>query len=190
MLRAISSSKKGRGGAILALLGLLWTTLWGVFQVWQAVDFLPSHLMWLWGVVNSPWGPIVLLVLGLIVMFQVVTARLPRIQELETQEQRREQEALDAYAAQMNRWLHDQNRPLRGLPQEDEVRTSAQEATLAILEKVGPEGKRRVMRYLHSQKLVEGENPIISLGDADLSGANLADMKLVGTNFKGANLSD
>lgn len=105
--------------------------------------------------------------------------------EPETPEQRRrkdeyqewrEQDALEAYRTQMEQWLHDQSRPLRNLERDDEVRASAQERTLTVLERLGPNGKRNVLRFIHRHRLIVDGNAILSMDGADLSGANLSRM--------------
>lgn len=109
-----------------------------------------------------------------------------RTQELEAQDRQREQDALDAYFAQMEQWLHDQSRPLRESTGDDEVRTSAQERTLRVLQGVGPDGKRRVIRFLHGHGLINGRVPVVYMHDADLSGASLSRMNLTDVNLDGA----
>lgn len=109
-------------------------------------------------------------------------------QGLETKERWREQDALDAYLNQMQQWLDDEDRPLATLPCEDSRRKMARTRTLAILKRLGPNGKRDVLQFLHEHELIKGDGPVVRLGTADLSNANLARMVLVDANLSGANL--
>ena len=103
-----------------------------------------------------------------------------------------EQDALDRYFAQMEQWLHGPDAPLR---QDDSVRVSAQERTLGILPGSSPDGKRRVMRFLHKHELIKVGTAMISLTNADLSKANLSGLRLTGAllvkvKFRNADLTD
>jgi uncharacterized protein YjbI with pentapeptide repeats len=66
---------------------------------------------------------------------------------------------------------------------------------LRILAGLNPDGKRRVMRFLHRHELIEVGTAIISLANADLSRANLSGRRLTGAllvkaNLRNADLSD
>lgn len=112
-----------------------------------------------------------------------------KVQELETQERWRGQDALDKYLDQMLQWIDDENRPLATLSYDDPRRKMARTQTLAILNRLDPNGKREVVRFLHEHGLIRGKPSVVPLYGADLSDANLTEMDLRGTNFDGANLS-
>ena len=118
--------------------------------------------------------------------------RVARRNRIDPEDQRREQDALDKYFAQMEQWLRGPEAPLR---QDDSVRVSAQERTIGILPGLSPEGKRRVVRFLHRHELIKVGTARISLAHADLSSANLSglglqDSLLTGASLRDANLSD
>src|SRR5215218_1706558 len=104
----------------------------------------------------------------------------------------REQDTLDRYFAQMEQWLHGPDAPLR---RDESVSVSAQERTLGILPGLSPDGKRRVIRFLHKHELIKVGTAIISLANTDLSRANLSGLRLTGSllvkaNLRNADLSD
>jgi uncharacterized protein YjbI with pentapeptide repeats len=110
-------------------------------------------------------------------------------QELETQERRRRQDALDAYFNRMQQWLSDEDRPLATLPHNEQRRMMARTRTLEVLRNQDPDGKRSVVRFLYEHELITKEQPVISLHGADVSGANLVDMDLRNINLSNVNLS-
>jgi uncharacterized protein YjbI with pentapeptide repeats len=94
---------------------------------------------------------------------------------------------LQSYLGEMRELLLD--RGLRDAKDsESEVRRLARARTLTVLQALGPDRKRSLIRFLWEADLIRGEHPIISLYNADLSGANLSNMNLILTNFVGANL--
>jgi hypothetical protein len=102
---------------------------------------------------------------------------------------------LDAYLAQMEQWLHGPDAPLTQSPPDERIRVSAQERTTGILPGLSPDGKRRVMRFLHRHELIKVGTAMISLANADLSRANLSGLRLTGAllvkaNFRNADLTD
>jgi uncharacterized protein YjbI with pentapeptide repeats len=106
--------------------------------------------------------------------------------ERELAEQRAQDEALQAYLDQMSGLLLE--RDLRVSEKGSEVRTLARARTLTVLGRLDPSGKTALTQFLIEADLVQrvdGRDPIISLRDADLSGANL-----YGANLRNANLSN
>jgi hypothetical protein len=95
-------------------------------------------------------------------------------------------ETPDEYFTQMEEWLHGPDAQLR---QDDSVRLSAQERTIGILPGLSPDGKRRVIRFLHRHELIQVGTAIISLRHADLRRANLSSLGLQGVLITDANLS-
>jgi hypothetical protein len=105
------------------------------------------------------------------------------------------QQRLDDYFARMEQWLDGPDAPLSKSPPDERIRVSAQERTIGILPGLSPDGKRRVMRFLHRHELIKVGTAIISLANADLSRANLSGLRLAGAllvkaNFRNADLSD
>lgn len=107
----------------------------------------------------------------------------------DAEEQRSQDVALQDYLAQMEQWVLDKGRPLASSSLEDPRRRTAQQRTLAILERLIPQRKRSVLRFLHALELIKKNEPVISLAGADLSGAHLVDMKLTDSDLAGVDLS-
>jgi uncharacterized protein YjbI with pentapeptide repeats len=109
----------------------------------------------------------------------------------ELEEAKAQNAALQTYLDQMGQMLLKQNLDLS--EEDSEVRSLARARTLAVFGQLNPEGKRIALVYLNETDLIEGDNPIISLFSADLSEANLSGTNLFepylsGTNLREANL--
>jgi uncharacterized protein YjbI with pentapeptide repeats len=107
--------------------------------------------------------------------------------ERTTAEQRAQDEALQAYLDQMSTLMLGKDLS------DEKVRTLLRARTLTVLAGMDPSRKTQIMRFLIEAELVQSrdeEDPVISLEDADLSGANLPyGADLIGTNLSGATLS-
>lgn len=117
-----------------------------------------------------------------------------RARELETQERRFADDALETYRTQIEQWLHDKDKPLQGSTRDDAVVASAQERTFAVLKRLDPGGKRDVLRFVHRHRLIKHGETIISMREADLSEADLSSISLTDANLdyvilRGADLS-
>lgn len=105
-----------------------------------------------------------------------------RQQQLEAD--RADDAALQAYLDQMSTLLVEKD--LRASGQTSEVRTLARARTLTVLERVDSSRRTQVMRFLLEANLVQVHgpgakgNPVISLADANLSGADLSSTQLTG----------
>jgi hypothetical protein len=186
MLRAIFTSLQGWSGTIVTLLVVLWRAL----EIWQTEDFLPSHMTWLADFLNSLRGTLVLVVIRFFFMYRAISARWSEIPQPESHEQQRTQdEAVNAYFDQMHQWLNDEGNSLLKAPPEDQRRKMARTLTLTTLERVGPKHKRRVLQFLQEHDLIRPDTLVVFLGEADFSGAQLANMNLVSTYLVSANLS-
>jgi len=105
---------------------------------------------------------------------------------------RRQDEALQAYLDQMSQLLTDKERPLRRTQQGDNLSVVARARTLTVLQKLGPDHKRSTLHFLYESGLITREL-VVSLVDADLSGAELSgavlrEAYLVGASLVGANV--
>jgi hypothetical protein len=104
----------------------------------------------------------------------------------QVEEQRAQDEALQAYLDQMSSLLLEKY--LRVSEEESEVRTLARARTLTVLERLEPSRKTAVMQFLIEAELVQsvegGRGPIITLAGVNLSGADL-----FLANLREANLS-
>src|SRR5215218_8332097 len=106
---------------------------------------------------------------------------------------RRQDEALQAYLDQMSQLLTDKERPLRRTQQGDNLSVVARARTLTVLQKLGPDHKRSTLHFLYESGLITREL-VVSLVDADLSGAELSgavlrEAYLVGASLRGTYLS-
>jgi uncharacterized protein YjbI with pentapeptide repeats len=109
------------------------------------------------------------------------------------EEQRAQDAALQAYLDQMSQLLLEGD--LLDSKQDGEVRTLARARTLTVLTRLDSRRKGSVVQFLYEASLINKENPIVSLSDVRLSGANLSHLELSDANLseaelKGANLSD
>ena len=116
--------------------------------------------------------------------------RQQRVREVETAEQRTQDEALQAYLDQMGQLLLDKDRPLRQSKEDDEVRTLARARTLTLLSRLDRARKRSTVQFLYESGLVDKERRIVDLTGADLSRANLRDADLGGADLRDADLRD
>lgn len=103
-------------------------------------------------------------------------------------EDRRVQEAtLEAYRTQMNTYLLEEG--LGDSEEGDRVRKAARLQTLTVLERLGPQGKGSVVRFLYEASLIDEDRTLIDLSEADLSEAELRGAELRGADLGEADLS-
>jgi hypothetical protein len=125
--------------------------------------------------------PFALVVIGFLFTMQQ-DARLQAIEdqraerERELEEQRAQDEALQAYLDQMSTLLLEKD--LRSSEEDSEVRTLARARTLTVLGRLDPSRKAAVMQFLLEAELVQSAGgpivaPIVALAGADLSGVDL-----------------
>ena len=133
----------------------------------------------------------------------------------ETEKQRAQDAALQAYLDQMSTLLIEND--LRTAPGDSEVRTLARARTLTVLSTLGPEDKPSVLQFLYESDLILRKGPgtsvfpgtsvdsvppnctpqvglraifsIVSLQGTDLRDAPLSGANLTGANLSGADLS-
>jgi len=106
------------------------------------------------------------------------------------EDQRAQDTALQAYLDQMSHLLLDKD--LRSAEPFDNASVVARARTLTVLRRLDPVRKGEVVRFLIEAKLVAQERdralPVISLKDADLSGARLWSVTLSGADLNNADL--
>jgi uncharacterized protein YjbI with pentapeptide repeats len=121
----------------------------------------------------------------------------------EIAEQRRQDEALQAYLDHIGELLLDNAQPLRQSEEHSEVRTLARSRTLTVLGSLDGRHKRSVLQFLYESRLIDQEQAlldkksdlierrhmIVSLAQADLSGASLGRANLRAACLRGAHLS-
>jgi len=110
-------------------------------------------------------------------------------------EQRRHDDALQAYLDQIGELLLHKDEPLRQSKEGDEVRTLARARTLTVLQnwraRFGDEDRKRsVLQFLYESRLIDKDRPVVDLTDANLIGAYLNDINLSAADLSGAWLYD
>ena len=106
-------------------------------------------------------------------------------------EQRRQDEALQAYLDHIGELLLHEHHPLRQSKDSDEVRTLARARTLALLDSwlggVGAEDRQRsVLEFLYESNLICKDRRVVDLRDANFIGAYLNDINLSAADLSGA----
>jgi uncharacterized protein YjbI with pentapeptide repeats len=122
-------------------------------------------------------------------------------------QQRAQDDALQGYLDQMSQLLSDEERPLHRAQPGDSLITAARARTLTVLTRLDGRRKGTVLKFLfesgliykhHSRLnesgLIESQNPIVILAQAELSGAELSGATLIGAylgevDLSGADLS-
>jgi hypothetical protein len=113
-------------------------------------------------------------------------------------QQRAQNDALQAYLDQMGKLLLDKANPLRGASELSDERILARARTLTVVEQLDSVRQRTALGFLLEAGLLtpqhSSEEPVISLHQANLEGAQLSSFwltgsSLFGANLKGANLS-
>ena len=110
-------------------------------------------------------------------------------------QERRHDDALQAYLDHIGELLLHKDKPLRRSKEGDEVRALARARTLAVLGNwLGGYGdderKRSVLQFLYESKLIRKGRSAVDLRDANLMGAFLNDINLSAADLSGAWLSD
>lgn len=105
------------------------------------------------------------------------------------EQQRAQDAALQSYLDQMSHLILEN--ALFASQQPDDVhRTLARARTLTILERLDKDRKRYVLQFLYESRLIDQEQSIIRLKEANLSEANLSQTHLPGANLPWTNLSN
>jgi uncharacterized protein YjbI with pentapeptide repeats len=110
-----------------------------------------------------------------------------RERELEVENQRAQDEALQAYLDQIGQLLLENN--LRGSEKGSEVRSLARARTLTVLARLDGARKGSVVTFLYEAGLI-GKPIVLDLGGADLKEAVLKEAVVVNADLSKANLSD
>jgi hypothetical protein len=116
-------------------------------------------------------------------------AAAQRERELEVENQRAQDEALQAYLDQTSRLMLDKDRPLRRDEQGDEVQTLARARTSTALIRLDASRKRSVLQFLYESDLVKKGHVVVDLRGADLSAAGLSGADLSDANVSETNVS-
>src|SRR5215208_6017172 len=103
--------------------------------------------------------------------------------ELDVEEQRAQDEALEAYLDEISQLLTDEKRPLSRARPGDNLSTVTRARTLTALTRLDGHRKRSVLQFLYESGLVIKARVVVDLKEADLSEAHL-----IGTNLHKVNL--
>jgi uncharacterized protein YjbI with pentapeptide repeats len=179
----------GMGVALAALIVLL--ALGGASRAWTG---FAERKLWDWLELLSALAiPVVLAAAGFwFTMQQDVRQQAIEDQRAESEraleEQRAQDEALQAYLDQMSTLLLEKD--LKS-PEDSEVEieTLARARTLTVLGRLGPDRKRTVLEFLYEASLINGDDPILELDEANLRGAKLSSAQLSVANLSSADLS-
>ena len=186
----------------VALIGVFWTAIvvgiiGGFFFHWNWTGFQENGKLWDWLQLLS--APVFVSVLPLIFtghrhqaddQASVPTAQSGQSDkaELQVEEDRKQETALEAYQDYMLGLLLDKN--LSGSQPGSDVREVARARTLTALRRVGDTRKGEVLRFLHEAGLIYRGKAIVDLREADLSSADLSNIKLSGADLSGTDLSN
>jgi hypothetical protein len=118
-----------------------------------------------------------LVALGGVFTTQIVTRAL--------EEKRAQEDAKQSYFERMGNLLHDKE--LIDTKRE-QIRQLARAHTLTVLERLDGERKRAVIRFLYEAGLIDRDETVVQLTDADLSDADLSGANLGNANLRGAYL--
>jgi uncharacterized protein YjbI with pentapeptide repeats len=118
----------------------------------------------------------------------IVTTTAALVSTTFTQQQA-QNNAVQAYVDQMTTLFT--NSSLSESPEEaNKVRGLARARTLLVLEQTDSSHKSLVIQFLHDAHLIQGEEPAISLDNADLSNTDLSNADLSEATLRDANFSN
>ena len=113
---------------------------------------------------------------------QLATEESRAKNQLEAEEERTQQEALQQYNNEMRSLLLEED--LRYFQEDDAVRELARARTLGVLDNLDPDRKRIVVLFLRETSLLSSyEDTIVDLSGADLTDAYLREARLVNTSL-------
>jgi len=118
-----------------------------------------------------------LVALGGVFTTQIVTRAL--------EEKRAQEDAKQSYFERMGNLLSDKE--LLDAKRK-EIRQLARAHTLTVLERLDGERKRAVIRFLYEARLIDRDDTVVQLTDADLTDADLSGANLGNANLRGADL--
>jgi uncharacterized protein YjbI with pentapeptide repeats len=110
--------------------------------------------------------------------------------ELAVENQRAQDEALQAYLDQMSQLVIDQKRPLRRARPGDDLSAVARARSLTALTRLDASRKRSVLQFLYESGLITKGQVVVDLRQADLSAASLGAADLHTAYLGEANLRE
>jgi uncharacterized protein YjbI with pentapeptide repeats len=170
------------GSAVIVGLALIlagYSAAWTGFGDYTTPDgdFVRGKTLWDWLELL-----VIPLVLGIGAFF---LNRSERKNELEIATDRQQETALQAYLDRVAELLLEEN-----LLESETAVNVVRIRTLTVLRGLDSRRKGFVTKFLHGAGLITGEDSVVSLGGADLRGADLFSEFLREVNFEAANLED
>jgi hypothetical protein len=127
-----------------------------------------------WEDLLSPWS-----ITALVALFGIQYSAELQNEAQQAEEERAEATEVQTYIDQMTQHLIENN--LRQSKEGSEPRIAARAQTLTVLEELEPNRKTQVLRFLIAAELVQRidhKEPVVSLSQANLQGADLASADL------------
>jgi hypothetical protein len=109
--------------------------------------------------------------------------------ERRIENERAQDEALQAYLDQMSILLTDKERPLHEARLNDSLSTAARARTLTVLDRLDGQRKRHVVRFLYESGLITKDRVVLDLKEARLHKASLSYINLMKANLRRVNLN-
>jgi uncharacterized protein YjbI with pentapeptide repeats len=98
----------------------------------------------------------------------------------EAEDQRAQEAALQAYLDHISDLVRDKDQPLHNSERSDRLSAIARARTLMVLTRLDGDRKARVVEFLYESDLITRGRVIVDLNRANLRGADLRDVNLVG----------
>jgi hypothetical protein len=169
---------------VIRISGIVLGAAIGVWLLLHAVHLLVHRPLWD--------------VLNLLAVPLTVGAAVPLLnwlqkkRELAVENQRAQDEALQAYLDQMSQLLADKKHPLHTVQPGDSLSTVlstvARTRTLTVLPRLDRDHKRSVAQFLYESGLIK-KTLVFELSGANLSGADLGEARLISATLSSATLS-
>jgi uncharacterized protein YjbI with pentapeptide repeats len=112
--------------------------------------------------------------------------QLQHISDIQIAQDQQQETTLKTYTDDISNLVLNDH--LRESKPGDDVRQIARARTLLTLQKLDPNRQAALLEYLYAAQLINRENTIISLVNADLSGVDLENAYLEKVNLSGTNL--
>ena len=158
----------------------------------MGVDGVREKRLWDW--LQMLVVPLLVALIGVLFTAVQQDARQQQLEEqrasaqLQIEEQRRQEAALQTYLDVMRDLLLDEG--LRASEPGSSVRAVASAQTSATLRRLDGVRKRVVVQFLYESSLIQKDRPIVHLSTAPLEGIDLRRVTLRNINLAGAQLSD
>jgi uncharacterized protein YjbI with pentapeptide repeats len=119
---------------------------------------------------------------------QQQAADIRKARELEVENQRTQDSALQTYIDQMSQLLADKEQPLHRASPGDNLSAIARGQTLTLLARLNNDRKSKVIQFLYESHLISTDRLVIHLAGADLRGIDLRHFDLRSAHLRGVDL--